>query len=104
MNCIPITGKPPKCSGISSGVFAAKYPVLFKDHDGVVLNNEEDILGRWSEYFKDRRDPITFTPSDRLDILFGRRYHHCSGHFPMAVKTLKAAGCDEIGRNAFSTL
>ena len=71
MHWIPITGKPTKCSDKPSRISAAKISV--KDQNVVLLSNEEDVLGRWREYFKDVSNPTTLTPSNTQEVRLARK-------------------------------
>jgi len=65
------------CSGKPSGVFAPKYLILISisDQNGVLLSNEEDILGRWKEYFENLLNPVTITPpGSRTSYIWGRKF------------------------------
>jgi len=71
-----------------------------KDHNGALLSNEKDTLGRWREYFKDLFNSITITPTTEhtRSTFGGGKYYPCTRSALRCQSTegWKAAGCDEI--------
>jgi len=59
-----------------------------KNQNGLLCNNDKDILDRWREYFE---DPITFTTSDKEEVHLGEENTITAAEVSLAVKTLQAA-------------
>jgi len=63
-----------------------------------MLSNEEGVLGRRREYFKELSNPVTITPLDRPEIYVVEE-NTITAADTLAVKTLKDgkyAYCDEV--------
>jgi len=50
-----------------------RQKISVKDQNVVLLSNEEDVLGRWREYFKDVSNPTTLTPSNTQEVRLARK-------------------------------
>jgi len=62
---------------------------LIEDQYSVILSNEENILGRWREYFKGLLNPITITPSDTQEAHLGYENIIIATKVFLAVTTLR---------------
>jgi len=67
---------------------------IIKSQDGVLLSNEDDILGKWREFFKDLLNLVTLTLSVEQDVYFREVNTRIATEIFSAVKTLKGwEGC-----------
>ena len=70
-----------------------------KDSEGNILSNENDILARWREYFKDLLNPVEATSNDTQEVMHSEEVVFTAAEVASAVRRLKsgkAAGEDEI--------